>query len=141
MELPFIKTTLQILFWKWSQKKMLKKNPLDSCIFFSSVKGLQSRNSDFNKSRLQEKCFPRSFWNSSETCQEEVYNEVILLKSQDYYLEPTLSKKTTSYISRGLFKSLRKLSVSSNLICLIHHSQLYQKQTPLQMLLLNVKRF
>ena len=48
------------------KKKMFKKR----CLFFSNIKGLQSRNSDFNKNRFQEKCFLRDFWNSLEACQE-----------------------------------------------------------------------
>ena len=70
-----------------TKEKMLKKNSLYSCPFLANVKGLLSRNSDFNKNRLQEKCFLRAFWNISETSLEEVYSEVILLKKQDYFLE------------------------------------------------------
>ena len=63
-----------------TMKNVFKKNSLYSCPFFCNVKGLRSRNSDFNKNRLQEKCFLRTFWNTSETSLEEVYSEVILLK-------------------------------------------------------------
>ena len=48
------------------KEKMFEKNPLNSCPFFANVKGLQSRNSDFNKNRLQEKCFLRALWNTPE---------------------------------------------------------------------------
>ena len=51
-----------------------------------------------------------------------------------------LLKKSSSYISRGVFESLGKLSNLSNSICSIYHSQLYWKPTPLQMHLLSVKR-
>ena len=52
------------------------------------------------------------------------------------------SKNDISYISRGLFESLPKLSILSNLMCSIWsvHSQLCWKQTPLQILLLSVNR-
>ena len=62
-----------------TKENMFKKNPLYSCPFFANAKGLQSRNSDFSKNRLQEKCFLRAFWNTSETSLEEFSNEVILL--------------------------------------------------------------
>ena len=35
-----------------TKEKMFKENPLYCCPFFANVKGLQSRNSDFNKNRL-----------------------------------------------------------------------------------------
>ena len=35
-----------------TKKKMFKENHLYCCPFFANVKGLQSRNSDFNKNRL-----------------------------------------------------------------------------------------
>ena len=63
-----------------TKEKMFKKNPLYSFPFFANVKGLLSRNSDFNKNRLQEKCLLRAFWNTSGTSLEEFYIEVILLK-------------------------------------------------------------
>ena len=52
----------------------------------------------------------------------------------------TLLKKNSSYISRGIFRSLGELSVLSHWICSIYHLQLYGKPTPLQMLLLSVRR-
>ena len=63
VELSFSETVLQMLFWKWSQRSRYSKRSL--CIassFFSNVKGLQCRNSNLNKNRLQEKYF----WECSE---------------------------------------------------------------------------
>ena len=51
----------------------------------------------------------------------------------------TLLKKSSSYISRGVFETLGKLSILSNSICSIYYSQLYWKQTSLQMLPFTVK--
>ena len=62
-----------------TKEEMFEKNTLYSWPFFANVKGLQSTNSDFNKNRLQEKCFLRVFWNTPETSLQEFYNEVVLL--------------------------------------------------------------
>ena len=61
------------------KKGMLKDNPLQSHPFFSNVNGLQSRISTWTKTGST-KNFSWAFWNSSETCLEEVYNEIILWK-------------------------------------------------------------
>ena len=85
-----------------TKEKKLKKNALYSCPFFTNIKRLQSRNFDFNKNRLQEKCFLRAFWNT-------IWN---ILASK---------KKLFIYFS-GVFETLGKISVLSNFICSIYYS-------------------
>ena len=77
---------------------------------------LEFRISDLNKNRLQEKSFPLVFWNTNlKICQEEVYNDVILYKWQNYSLEFTyFYRKFTSYIFQGMFRKIFVLKVSEN---------------------------
>ena len=55
-----LETSLQILFWKCLERKgcskILEKIFGKNCPFFFNVTSQQSRISDFNKIRLQEKC-------------------------------------------------------------------------------------
>ena len=55
-----------------TKEKMFKKNPLYSYPFSANVNGLQYTKSDFNKNRLREKYFLRTFCNTSETSLEKV---------------------------------------------------------------------
>ena len=98
----------------WNFEKF-KKTFVQNYPFFFNVTSLQSRISDSNKIRLQEKYFLWLFSEILEICQENVYNEVILLKLQDYVVESTpVWKKLFHTISRGcseklLFESFKKI--------------------------------
>ena len=105
-----------------TKEKMFEKNPLLNCLF----KGLHSRNSYFNKSKLEEKYFLRAFWSSSETCLEEVYNEFILLRLRETHNTLQLSVFFFSFFSFFCKPYLKYWGIRSNNFILENIEQLIQ---------------
>ena len=98
---PTLRTPLQILFWKCLKRKgcskisKISKRTLCKTTRFSLT--LQAYNSEFltlTKSYSKKNVSCDCSLKQLEICQEKAYNEAILLKQQDYYVESTRIWKT-----------------------------------------------
>ena len=140
MELSFIKTTLQIHFWKWSQRKRCSKRTICTAAPFSlmlkvcspeiptSTKTGSKKNVSWERSEIPRKYPGVLEWSYSI--------KVAGLLSRTY---PLLKKKLFIYFSGGVWNSRKiKHFVQFDLFNILLTSIL--KETPLQMLPLSVKR-
>ena len=122
VELPFIKTTLQRLFSKWSQGKRCSKRTL--CITASlkfCIPEIQEKTKTSSKKNI--------FWERSEIARKLQWKRsftelhwIYFIKLARLVYRTNTLLKNTSYISWGVFKNIGKFSILSNLIFSIYHS-------------------
>ena len=144
MDLPFIKTTLQIFFWKWWQRKGCSKRTPCKAAPFSLM--LNVYNTEIPTSTKTDSMKNIS-WEHSKIALDLAWKRSIMKSSELLPRTYTLLKKHLICFLEVVWKSwkiTRKTSLAkfllSNLTCPIYHLQLCWKPTPLKILLLSIKR-